>query len=245
MENRIDHKINSTIAINATEIINKFKHKQDRINFCLEKNWNHPEEPGFDSSFFLKVLMGEKKFLPNNFAINYDLKYFRHGEKLDKSYIISKMMGNLEYAQYTPDNIDPHKLSKKFLLTLVSYVDHDLFKQFYAIQKKQTLEKAYSSWKPYKIDISKNLLPDIENYISTGNESSKRSGGFHLTKNKKPSNTFYIQNNQVPEQKGNSNSPNHMINIVIHKSSKNKITSLPKNESSSKDSDKMDIDNKK
>ena len=35
------------IQVNATEIIKKL----DRRNFCLEKDWYHPNEIGFDTSF--------------------------------------------------------------------------------------------------------------------------------------------------------------------------------------------------
>lgn len=48
------------VAINATEIINKYRRLQDRINFCFEKNWYHPKEVCFDANFFLMVLKGEK-----------------------------------------------------------------------------------------------------------------------------------------------------------------------------------------
>ena len=50
---------NEQTLADANEIIRKFRSLQDRINFCLEKNWHHPREIGFDATFFL--LIGEKK----------------------------------------------------------------------------------------------------------------------------------------------------------------------------------------
>ena len=41
--------------------------------------------------FFLSVIKGDRKYLPNNFTVNYNIGYFRTGEKLDKKYIIEKM----------------------------------------------------------------------------------------------------------------------------------------------------------
>lgn len=52
-----------TVVVNATDIIAKYKNRLSRQNFCLEKNWYHPEELGYESTFFLRVLMGEKKYL--------------------------------------------------------------------------------------------------------------------------------------------------------------------------------------
>ena len=45
-------------------------------------------------------------------------KYFRKGEKLTKSYIIQKMVGNEAYGKYVPNRINPHNLSREFLLSV-------------------------------------------------------------------------------------------------------------------------------
>ena len=103
-------------------------------------NWLWPEEPGYDTNFFLRVLMGEKKILPINFSITYKLRYFKKGISLNKKYIISKMLSNPIYALYTPDNMKIEKLSREFLLTLVAYLDPELYKIFYSIYKDQTMQ---------------------------------------------------------------------------------------------------------
>ena len=186
------------ISVNATQIVSKYRNVKDRLNFCFEKNWYHPNEIGFDANFFLKVIMGEKKYLPNNFTVNYKMHYFRKGEKLDKNYIIEKMKGNPAYAEYTPDIKDPKKFSKEFLLLLVAYVDPNLYREIYSINKKQLSERIFNKWGDYKIDIREDLVKDIEQFTSVNSNDSR--GGFRITKNKIPTNTFYkFRNIQEPQ----------------------------------------------
>jgi len=74
----INIEINKKISVLASDIIKKFKTKQDRIAFCKEnskikyiifKDLYFPNESGFDSTFFLLFLRGEKKV--NNFYFTF------------------------------------------------------------------------------------------------------------------------------------------------------------------------------
>jgi len=177
------------VKVSALEIISKLKSKIDRQNFCREMNWFCPEEPGYDSNYFLKVIMGEKRYLPINFNIGYKLKYFKKGITLDKKYIISKMIGNYRYALYTPDNVKAEKLSRNFLLTLVAYIDPDLYKSFYSIYKEQISARKYNKWINYTIDVESNVLSKIKEYIPTDG-SSTGNKSFKLSKNHMPNYTF-------------------------------------------------------
>ncbi len=56
--------------------------------------------------------------MPLNHARDFEMKFFRKGEKLTKSYIVQKMLGNLEYGKYVPDGINPLSLSREFLLSV-------------------------------------------------------------------------------------------------------------------------------
>lgn len=185
----IENKEGKT-TVNATHIISKYRCKKDRINFCFEKNWYHPDEIGFDANFFLKVIMGEKKYLPNNFTVNYKLHYFRKGEKLDKNYIIEKMKLNPTYAEYTPDIKDPKKFSKEFLLLLIAYIDPNLYREIYSINKRQLSERIFNKWGDYKIDVKNDLINDIEQFTPINSQKNSR-GGFRTTKNHIPTGTFY------------------------------------------------------
>ena len=190
MEDYNMRNVNDKVPVNATLIVAKYKSLKDRLNFCFEKNWYHPKEVGFDASFFLKVIMGQKKYLPNNFTVNYKMHYFRKGEKLDKDYIISKMKDNPAYAEYTPDIDDAKKFSKSFLLLLVAYIDPNLYRELYSINKKQLQDRIYNKWGDYQIDVSKDLIKDIKEFTPTDSQINSK-GGFRRTKNSIPCNTFY------------------------------------------------------
>jgi len=206
---------NAKIPINATKIISKYKNIKDRMNFCFEKNWYHPNEIGFDANFFLKVLMGEKKYLPNNFTVNYKMHFFRKGEKLDKSYLIQKMSNNPKYAEYTPDIKDAKKFSKDFLLLLFAYIDPKLYKEIYEVNKKQISERVFNKWGDYKIDIQKDLINDIENFLPMNSKANSK-GGFRTTKNHRPTGTFYKFQN-IREADNNNESNNMIIQNEMQK----------------------------
>ena len=55
------------------------------------------------------------------FGNGLNLRYYKKGETLSKSYIINKMMGDLRYGSYVPDSINPSDLSRNFLLTVSLY----------------------------------------------------------------------------------------------------------------------------
>ena len=55
--------------------------------------------------------------MSGNFAIN----SFKKGITLNKQYIMGRMSGNLEYGAYVPNNINPQKLTRAFLLAVRKY----------------------------------------------------------------------------------------------------------------------------
>ena len=66
------NQIAETVTVNANAIICKYKNKKDRMLFCHEKNWWHPEEPGFDSTYFLQVF-GLRPVILANFLYDQSL----------------------------------------------------------------------------------------------------------------------------------------------------------------------------
>ena len=239
MENENNIRVNK-VAINATEIINKYKKLQDRLNFCFERNWFHPKEVGFDANFFLLVIKGDKKYLPNNFSINYKFNYFRKGERMDKRYLIDKMRGNPLYSLYTPDSIDPMKFSKNFLLRLIGYIDPELFAKLYSINKNQNNEKQKNNWSDFKVEVNNEILNDIKNFQSINNNSNNY-GGFKRSKNHKQTDLFHqfrgnINNNknydninsQIRAQLNQMNQANNQL-MQEREQLKQKIAFLEKN----------------
>ena len=188
MENNIRNEP-PKVPVNATEIINKYRKLQDRLNFCFEKNWFHPTEVGYDANYFLLVLKGEKFYLPNNFTVNYNIGYFINGEKLDKKYIIERMKSNMKYALYTPDICDPMKFSKPFLLKLIAFIDPNLFREIYALNKKQKAETNFNKWCDFKIKIRQDLIKEIGDFSNISKANNNR-GGFRKTKNHISTNIF-------------------------------------------------------
>ena len=208
------------VQADAAYIVKKFRSLQDRLNFCMEKNWYHPCEPGFDATYFLLVLSGKKKYLPSNFAISYKMKFFRKDEKLDKNYLIEKMKQNPVYAQYTPDHIEPTRYSKAFLLNLIAFLEPKLFKKLYLIQKQQLLNKSFNAWKNYKIEIKSNLLEDVNNFSSVDIKKGKQTG-FRKIKNHSSTGVFFQEDNNaengdagdlVEDEDENINNMNNIIN---------------------------------
>ena len=64
-------------------------------------------------------------------AGDYSLNSFKKGITLNKKYIISRMNGNATYGYYVPNNIDPLKLSRGFLLKVRKYLFIFLANSFY------------------------------------------------------------------------------------------------------------------
>ena len=86
--------------------------------FILNIDWFIPYLKGYDATFLLQVMKGEKKCLPVGFQTGFNLNYFRKGETLNKAYIINKIANNQKFIDYLPDNVSPMNLSRDFLLTV-------------------------------------------------------------------------------------------------------------------------------
>ena len=99
------------------------------------------------------------------------------------------MMGNQEYAFYTPNNTNIEKLSREFLLTLVAYVDPQLYKTFYLIYKEQAMQRQYNKWNNYTVDIKSDVLTKLKQFMSV-DANNTNSRGFSLSKNHFPNYTF-------------------------------------------------------
>ena len=86
------------------------------LNFNLD--WYIPKLKGYDATFLLKVMKGEKKCLPVGFQTGFNLNYFRKGKTLNKSYIINKLGNDPKLKDYLPYSVSPMSMSRDFLLTV-------------------------------------------------------------------------------------------------------------------------------
>lgn len=85
-------------------------------------DWFIPKLKGYDATFLLKVMQGDKKCLPIGFQTGFNLNFFRKGETLNKAYIINKISRNPNFKDYLPDNVSPMCLSRDFLLTVRLFI---------------------------------------------------------------------------------------------------------------------------
>lgn len=106
----------------------------------------------------------------------FEINSFKKGITLNKSYIIERMTGNPTYGDYVPNNIDPKKLTRGFLLTvrfyynyylkLIAHVDKELYRELYGISKLQLNQKNFNKWKNFQIDVDEKILDSLKKYVS-------------------------------------------------------------------------------
>ena len=84
-----------------------------------------------------------------------------------KEYNLGRLQGNSIYEQYLLDNNNLMKLMRGFLLTannfynlfqLIAYVDFNLYKKLYRIEKVQLAQQRNFKWNGYEIDIDSQCL---------------------------------------------------------------------------------------
>ena len=178
------------VSIKASDLLKKFKTKEDRYNFLREMSKLFsfildlylPNETGFDSQYFLQVLMGQKKVNYNIFILqllplghhsDYNIKYFRKGNVLTKEFLINIINEDPAYKQYLPDNISIKSLSRDYILSvstiflfqIIAYYSPNTYSKLYELYKVKALEKETKKWSNYKIDIVEKFKTNIENFV--------------------------------------------------------------------------------
>ena len=103
----------------------------------------------------------------------FEINSFKKGITLNKNYIIQRMQGNPVYADYVPDNINPQKLKRRFLLSvskcrhiyqLIAHIDTNLYRELYGISKVQLMQKNYSRWNDFEIEVDERILNNMKKY---------------------------------------------------------------------------------
>lgn len=91
------------------------------------------------------------------------------------------MQGNAEFGKYILDNCDPLKLTRNFLLTLIAYIDPNLYKDIFAEYKIEIQRRKYSKWGDYNVIATNELINDIWGFVQVANEANFQ-GGFRIIK---------------------------------------------------------------
>ena len=103
----------------------------------------------------------------------FEINSLKKGITLNKNYIIQRMQGNPIYADYVPDNINPQKLSRGFLLSVsrynhnyqfIAHIDKNLYRELYGISKVQLMQKNYSKWNDFEIEVDEGILNNMKKY---------------------------------------------------------------------------------
>ena len=85
----------------------------------------------------------------------------------------------------------------------MAYLNPELFKSFYSIQKQQMLNRNYNIWNNYKVTIKNDLINDIDNFCPI-NQINKGQTGFRKTKNNASTGVFYTFENNVDDSNMNN-----------------------------------------
>ena len=177
----------------------------------------------------MDVLRGKKKYLPLSASSGYELPYFRTGDTLTKNYIISKMVNNVAYKDYIPNNVNISRLSRKFLLSvrylfiifiqLIAYIDPELYKQLYSISKIKMASKTNNKWEDYVAEIKPELYKKLNDYVAIDTlGNSKNSKAFRLRKNGESTNIFEKLNHEdFGNRLINENNQGNIIHININR----------------------------
>ena len=204
---------------------------------------------GYDATFLLLVMKGEKKCLPIGFQTGFHLNSFRKGETLNKQYIINKIANNPKFMDYIPNGVDPMSLTRDFLLTvriyylnffkLVAFLEPELYKQFYTISKTQAGNSTLNRWEDYNLIVEKKIYEKIKQFVPINNfGSNKNNKGFRTTKNgidtglfTKINNPLILNNNNMPNNiNSESDTDNNIINRMQGSNLNiNRIKIIPKN----------------
>lgn len=188
--NNLINNSDEKVLVKASDLLKKFKTKEDRYNFLREMSkpffiildLYFPKEIEFDSNYFLQVLIGAKKvnnilfnsqLLPLGHHNDYNFKYFKKVHILTKDFLTSIINKNQAYAQYIPDNTSIKSLSRDYILSvsyyfifqLIAFVEPNTYSNLYELYKSKNLEKETKKWNNYKIEVIPEVSEKIQNFI--------------------------------------------------------------------------------
>lgn len=187
------------VTVKVSDLLKKFKSKEDRINYCREHNVFLPDLPGFDTDFFLQYLQGNKNLLPLGLASGFSFTFFTRENLFTKQHLFTIFQGNQELMRYLPNNISVNSLNRNYLLSVLAYADKNTYMGLYNTYKSKLANKATMKWDYYGVQISPEVMQNINDYIACNNSPNKKP--FHLSKKGVPNQAIQrIQNVQGQQQ---------------------------------------------
>lgn len=180
--------MDNLVNIKVSELVNKFKTRIDRVNFCRELNFFFPPYPGFDSKYFLQFLQGKKKLLPLGVSSGFSFNYFTKSGHFTKSHILSFFQNDAELQQFLPDDIKPDSLNRDYLLAVLAFCRKDIWVQLYNQYKSHIANSSTNRWEEYTIQLDQGIAKRIEEFINSSNGANCKP--FRLTKKGVPNSSF-------------------------------------------------------
>lgn len=171
-----------------------------------------PSEPGYDTSFFICFLKGEKKLLKLSNHKDYKMKYYRSDNLLTKHHLVNLIKENNIYTRYLPDSVDLNKLSKDYLFTLIASLDAQTYSQLYAAYKNKESSKVFKKWDEYEVSLPENVLGSISLFNPVHSHLTNTKN-FRLSKNHIPTNLFsHSGENNILNDKNDKGAHQNIIN---------------------------------
>ena len=177
------------IRIDARSIMQKFKCKEDIINFCREIGYYFPNKVGYDSKYFMQFLKGEKKLLTIGRVGGFGFRYFNKDGLLTKDYILNYIKKDEAIKSYLPDDANYKGLDREYLLCLLANLNQDVYRELYKLYKQRLAERTYSKYDIYEVAVNATIAKQIASFKSV-RENDGKGKMFRMTKNHQPTHIY-------------------------------------------------------
>ncbi len=86
---------------------------------------------------------------------------------MTKDNIIEQFIGDEQLLEYLPDKLNKSTITREFLLALLFNVKKEKYLYLYNLYKTQKINKTYFHGKNYEVNIKKDFVNNLGNFITT------------------------------------------------------------------------------